>query len=156
METWIKKQHFGKFPIDFEELEYVIGELVEEIIDTGKIDYQKPVQLTFNLKFDKNKNVHIENIGNKFSVKTQKQIAKEENLSDISESSRYVVLTLELPFMKESEVDLNVLENKLIVASRSKNVFRKEFLLMSHVEPKIVKTIFKNGILEVVLKKKSF
>jgi len=155
MESWIKKQHFGKFPIDFEELEYVIGELVEEIIDAEKIDHQKPVQLTFNLKFDKDKNIHIENIGNKFSVKSQKQIVKAENLSDISESPRYVVLTMELPFTNENEFSLTVFENKLVVVSKNQKNFRKEFLLMSNVEPKIVKTIFKNGILEVILKKKS-
>lgn len=152
MEQWIKKQNFSMLPIDFDELEFLLSELVEEVIDPQVIDKGKPLQLTFSVRFNENGDLQIESFGNKY-VPIPKRPFKQENLSDISVEQNDVVLTLAVPGVKEQDLRLKVLQNKLIVFSVVQNNFRKEFLLTSGVEPKIVKSTFKNGILEVTLKK---
>ncbi len=155
METWIKKQNFGELTVDFEELELVLGELLEQLVDAEKVDGEKPVQLTFNLKFEKNGDFFIENIGNKYSLRQKKLPVATEVLADIVEDAQNLVVTAELGGFEETDLNLEVFANKLVVFSKSNHELKKEFLLFSPVETQIVKSVFKNGIIEVVLKKKT-
>ena len=48
MESWIKKQQFGQLPFDFDELEMILAELVEEVLEVEKIDLEKPIEINCN------------------------------------------------------------------------------------------------------------
>ena len=93
MESWIRKQHFGSLPVDFEELEFVLGDLVSEVLNVEDIDLKKPVELTFSLKFDETGGVRIESIGNKF-VSRSREPAQNQNLFSVVEQQNNLVLCL--------------------------------------------------------------
>ena len=78
-----------------------------------------------------------------------------EVLADIVEDAQNLVVTAELGGFEETDLNLEVFANKLVVFSKSNHELKKEFLLFSPVETQIVKSVFKNGIIEVVLKKKT-
>ena len=153
MESWIRKQQFGELPFDFEELELILAELVEESRDVDEIDLEKPIELNFFLKCDEIGCLRIESIGHKFASLNQK-IFPPESLSSVSENYSQVIFTVELPFVKRNELELKIENNRLIILGGKAMQVKKEFYLSPEVEQAISKTTFKNGVLEIVMRKK--
>ncbi|MBI2598177.1 MAG: Hsp20/alpha crystallin family protein [Candidatus Diapherotrites archaeon] len=155
METWVKKQNFSRFPIDFEELEYLLSELIEEVFDLESIDIEKPLELIFSLRFDERGAVQIERFGNRHISRTKETLVA-SSLCDIVEQKNYLILTAELPTLKKNEISLQADKNRLCVFSAKTRNLVKEFFLPNEIEPQVINCIFKNSVLEVVLKKKEF
>lgn len=153
MESWIRKQQFDQFMIDFEELELILSELIEESLDVDEIDLEKPIELNFTLKCDEAGCLQIESIGHKFAPLNQK-IFPPESLSSVSENQSQVIFTVELPSVKRSELDLKIENNRLLIFGGKARQVKKEFFLSPEVEQAISKTTFKNGVLEIVMRKK--
>ncbi len=153
MESWIKKQQFGQLPFDFDELEMILAELVEEVLEVEKIDLEKPIEINFALKCDETGCLRIESIGNKFASISQ-IILPNETLSSVSENQAQVVFTIELPNIKRNELFLQVANGKLLIFAGKAGQIKKEFILSPNIEQAISKSTFKNGILEVALNKK--
>ena len=153
MESWIRKQQFGQYPIDFEELELILAELIEESLDVDEIDLEKPIELNFSLKCDESGYLRIESIGNRFASMNQKFFPA-ESLSSVSENRSQVIFTVELPSVKRSELELKIQNNRLVIFGGKARQVKKEFFLSPEVVPVISKTTFKNGVLEIVMGKK--
>ncbi len=95
-----------------------------------------------------------------------------EPLADIQETDKDIKVTVELPGVKKEDIKVNVEGDVLAIEAASEasseskeggfyrkergySSFRRAFSLPSEVHPDKSKASFKNGILEVVLPKKS-
>jgi len=89
-----------------------------------------------------------------------------EPLTDINETKDEVVVTMELPGASKNDIDLSATQTSLDikakikkavnekgVSSTSTRTFEKYLTLPEEVDPKSIKARYKNGILEVSMKK---
>lgn len=78
-----------------------------------------------------------------------------EPFTDIVEGDRDVAVTIEIPYVEKEDIDFNVTEDTLeIMVNISKRKYHKLLDLPCDVKTKTMKTTFKNGVLDVILKKK--
>ena len=78
-----------------------------------------------------------------------------EPLSDIIEGDEEVSVTVEIPGVEKEDIDLNVTEDSLdIRVNSAKRKYHKLLDLPCDVKPKTTKATYKNGILDVVIKRK--
>ena len=78
-----------------------------------------------------------------------------EPLADIIEGDEEVTVTVEIPGVENKDIDLNVNEDTLeITVSNPRRKYHKLLDLPCDVKPKTMKATYKNGILDVVIKRK--
>jgi len=76
-----------------------------------------------------------------------------EPLVDIFDEEREIVLVAELPGVSEEEICVEVLDDVLSLQTTGQRKYEKEILLPSAVDVKSLGKTFKNGILELRLKR---
>lgn len=77
-----------------------------------------------------------------------------EPLTDIIEHDKYLSITMELPGVEKKEIDLNSHGHELEVSiDNPVRKYYKKLSLPTEVEPKSITANFKNGVLEVQLKR---
>jgi HSP20 family protein len=100
----------------------------------------------------------IEDFGNKQikSPEGQPQISEErEPLTDIIEGDEDVAITLEIPGVEREDIDLNITNDALeIKVDTPQRKYHKRINLPCDVIPKTTSATYKNGILDIVLKRK--
>ena len=100
----------------------------------------------------------IEDFGNRriTSPKGEPTISEErEPLTDIIEGDDDVAVTVELPGVEKNEIDLNITNDSLeIKVDSPQRKYRKKLDLPCDVIPKTTKATYKNGILDVSIKRK--
>jgi len=118
----------------------------------------KPFVHGFKVNFGPDGKPRIEDFGNitKQSPGGQATISDErEPLTDIIEGDDDVAVTLEIPGVEKEEIDLNVRGDLLeIDVDSPKRKYHKTLDLPCDVKPKTTKATYKNGILDVVIKRK--
>jgi len=89
-------------------------------------------------------------------AKGQPSISEErEPITDIIEDDEEISITVEIPGVEKQDIDLNVTENNLeIFVNNPERKYRKVIDLPCDVLPMTSKATYKNGILDVVLKRK--
>ena len=119
---------------------------------------KKPYVHGFKLGFGPDGKPHIEDFGNKpiKSPDGQAKISEErEPLTDIIEGDLDVSVTVELPGVEKTDIDLNVTAETLeITVDTPQRKYHKTVALPCDVKPKTTKATYKNGILDVVIKRK--
>jgi HSP20 family protein len=100
----------------------------------------------------------IEDFGNRH-IKTpngEPQISEErEPLTDIIEGDNDVAVTVELPGVNKEDIDLNVQSESLeIKVNTPQRKYHKRLDLPCDVKPKTTKATYKNGILDIVIKRR--
>lgn len=100
---------------------------------------------------------HIEEFGNVKRFRGKPVITEErEPLVDVIEGSEEVTVVAELPGVEKDKIKIEVSEDKrklLIRASNTDRKYYKEVDLPSEVEPDSARANYKNGVLEVKLRK---
>jgi HSP20 family protein len=100
----------------------------------------------------------IEDFGNRriTSSKGKPTISEErEPLTDIIEGDEDVAVTVELPGVEKNEIDLNITNDSLeIKVDSPQRKYHKKLNLPCDVIPKTTKATYKNGILDVSIKRK--
>jgi len=101
---------------------------------------------------------HIEDFGNR-QIKSptgEPQISDErEPLTDIIEGDEDVAITVELPGVEKNDIDLNITSDNLeIKVDKENRKYHKSMQLPCDVLPKTTKATYKNGILDIVIKRK--
>jgi len=77
-----------------------------------------------------------------------------EPLVDVIEEDKAVVIVAELPGVEKDDISLHAIEDHLTVSVNTPNrKYRKELTLPARVDPKSACASYKNGVLEVRLKK---
>jgi HSP20 family protein len=87
----------------------------------------------------------------------RKTVSSEEHepLNDIIEGNEEVTVTVEIPDVEKENIDLNATENALeITVDNSERKYHKLLNLPCSIKPKTAKATYKNGVLDVVIKRK--
>lgn len=118
----------------------------------------KPVVHGFKIHIGPDGKPRIEDFGNKpiKSPKGEPLISEErEPLTDIIEGDDDVAVTVELPGVEKNDIDVNVTNDALEIKVDNPNrKYHKSLNLPCDVIPKTTKATYKNGILDVVIKRK--
>jgi len=97
----------------------------------------------------------VEEFGNVKRV-GEKPVVKEEidPLVDVFEDEDEVVIVAEIPGASKEDIHVKALENKVIIKARGHDKrYYKEIELPAKVDPRKAKASYKNGVLEVRIKK---
>lgn len=112
----------------------------------------------FNIYFGSDGKPHIEQFGNrpiKNSDGAQSISDEREPLTDIIEGDEEISITIELPGVEKKDIDLNVTANSIeIRVDNPKRKYHRLIDLPCDVIPKTSKASYKNGILDIVIKRK--
>ena len=89
-----------------------------------------------------------------------------EPLTDINETKTEVIVTIEIPGAKKEDIDIHATPSSLEIKAKIRRAvdtsgvhststlrFQKQLTLPEEVDPKSIKAKYKNGILEVAMKK---
>lgn len=98
----------------------------------------------------------IQTFGNiKETKKGPKVVETREPIVDVFDEKDHVLIVVEIPGLSKEDIKLELKGDILILeASDGKRKFAKEILLPSKVDMKTKKVFYKNGLLELKLKKK--
>jgi HSP20 family protein len=154
---------FKSLGIDEEEFEKIFEEvekIMEHILSTPP-DQLEPGRLFthgFSIRMGPDGKPKIETFGNRSTETTKGEptISEErEPLADVIEGKEDVSITVELPGVEKEDIDLRTTENTLEIKVDSKHrKYHKIIDLPSKVIPKTTEATYKNGILDVVIKRK--
>lgn len=99
----------------------------------------------------------IEEFGNIRKVEGRRMISEErEPLVDVFEHEDEITIVAELPGVEKDKIKIEITDDKrklIIRASDTNRKYYKEVELPAEVDPKSAKATYKNGVLEVKLKK---
>jgi len=119
----------------------------------------KPIVRGFKLTIGPDGRPRLEEFGNK-AVETpdgEAIVSDEiEPLTDVIEGDEDVAITMEIPGVEKKDIDLKVTEDRVeIKVNNPKKKYHKLIELPCKVKPKTTKATYKNGILDIVIKRKS-
>ena len=78
-----------------------------------------------------------------------------EPITDVFDEKDHILVVAEIPGIEEGEIKLDVKDDILnISAEKGERKYKKEVLLPSKVETEPISSMYKNGILEIKLKKR--
>ena len=73
---------------------------------------------------------------------------------DVIDNDKTVSITVELPGSSEKDIELNIVENKVIIkVNNEENRFYKEIKLSYKVDAKSAKISYNNGVLDIEFRK---
>ncbi|WP_440059177.1 archaeal heat shock protein Hsp20 [Thermogladius sp. 4427co] len=138
-------REFERYPIDIRELE-----------KRGAKVYG-PYVYGFRITIGPDGRPVVEEFGNVKRVRGRSVITEErEPLVDVFESDDEITVVCEMPGVDKDKINVEVGEDRktlIIRASDTDRKYYKEVKLSSEVDPESAKASYKNGILEVKLKK---
>lgn len=118
----------------------------------------KPVIHGFKIHFGPDGRIRIDDFGNKplRSPDGEPTISEErEPLTDVIEGDEEVSVTVEIPGVEKEDIDLNVNTDSLeIKVDTPQRKYHKIVNLPCDVIPKTTKATYKNGVLDIVIKRK--
>ena len=136
-----------------------IRRMAEEMMKmfTTAPQHGKPFVHGFKIQLGPDGKPKIEDFGNKpiKSPDGEPLISEErEPLTDIIEGDNDVAVTVEIPGVEKQDIDLNVKKDILeIKVDTPQRKYHKKLDLPCDVLPKTTKATYKNGILDVVIKR---
>lgn len=79
-----------------------------------------------------------------------------EPLTEIIEGDKEISITVEIPEVEKKDIDLRTTENNLEIRAESPyQKFHRDVILPCKVKPKTTKATYKNGVLDVIIKRKT-
>jgi HSP20 family protein len=131
-------------------------EMIEDMLRSG-FDPNKRFIHGFSLNIGSDGKPKFQEFGNR-SIKspTGEPILSEERepLTDIIEGDEDVAVTVEIPGVEKEDIDLNITEKKLeIRVNNPKRKYHKIVNIPCNVKPKTTKATYKNGVLDIVIKR---
>lgn len=163
-----QKSPYGFFNEDiYERVLHEMQSMIEDIYFIEKLQKKLRLGLGFNkqLIYDPNTNVlpvwipEIQEI-NSYSLKTgnikSKSFVESERLIDIIEGDEDIAVTVEIPDVEKNDIDLYITEDSLEMTVDSTLLkYRKLLKLPCDVNAKTTRATYRNGVLDVVIKKNS-
>jgi HSP20 family protein len=158
---WRRRKKKGPWFNDvYEELER-LGDLIDETIQKAfeTSSEKTPVHRTrvqgFSLKIGPDGKPRIQELSNRKPRQKKTEISEEpEPLVDLIEDAETLVVLASLPGVKRDAIDLRTTGNRLTISVDTPNLeCHKELRLPAKVDPKSAHASYKNGVLEVKLKK---
>jgi HSP20 family protein len=142
---------------DFDEIEEMMDEMMRRAFETpfrGAKAYG-PYVYGFSMSVGPDGKPVIREFGNVQPSRYGPQIREErEPLVDVMERENEVAIVAELPGVEKNDINLETDENHLkISVDTPERKYHKELTLPTKVDPKSAQASYKNGVLEVRLKK---
>jgi|ADurb_Met_03_Slu_FD_contig_71_23380_length_3179_multi_4_in_0_out_0_1 HSP20 family protein len=145
---------FGSFDKEFEEMRERMDALMEGFM-SGRIDtsMNQPFVYGFSMRVGPDGKPHIQEFGNA-PPEAAGQEGTREPLTDIIEEQERVRIIVELPGVDKEDIQLHVEDRLLdISVDREDRKFSKKLEMPSAVDPDSASASYKNGVLEVTLRK---
>jgi len=146
---------------DFEQMFREMERMMERAFRNVPYDQMQPGRSYvhgFNVHVGPDGKPIIREFGNKplTDEKGTRQISDErEPLTDIIEGAEDVAVTVEIPGVEKEDIDLNVTKDSLeIKVDTPKRKYHRKLELPCSVLPKTTKATYKNGVLDVSIKRK--
>jgi len=161
-ERWWRKRRkkrpwFSDFFVEFDRLEGMTDGIMCKAFETAfeRTKARRPHVYGFSMSVGPNGKPVIRDFGNGQPSRRGTKIRKErEPLVDVIEEDRATVIVAELPGVEKDDINLHAIEDHLTVSVSTHNQkYRKELTLTTRVDPKSAWASYKNGVLEVKLKK---
>jgi len=118
----------------------------------------KPIVHGFKINIGPDGKPIIQDFGNRAtkSPEGESSISEErEPITDIIEGDNDVAVTVEIPGVEKNDIDLNVTKDTLeIKVDTPQRKYHKTLDMPCNVKPKTTKATYKNGILDIVIKRK--
>jgi HSP20 family molecular chaperone IbpA len=149
MSRWQKKEDNSS--IDFDTLEMILGEIVETL-DTANLDFTKPFKIGFTLVLDSEGYVNVK----EFGIVSASQLSdskKDQPLVEMIDFGEELVAAVELNGLSSRDISIKILNNKIIVSSKSSKKFSKSIKFPCPIDKSSIKTEFNNNVLEIRIKK---
>jgi HSP20 family protein len=97
---------------------------------------------------------HVDHFGNIRSTEEGPEVAEaREPLVDVFDEEGEILVVIELPGVSEGEIEIDVQDDILSLETTGEHRYAKELLLPAAVDRTTLKQTYKNGILELRLKK---
>lgn len=163
---------FGFFSGDFNDFIKNIQKMIEDLVQKGNLteDIEKiledlgnnsPFVAGFSFKRGPDEKPYIEQFGDLikqfgFGLANQKEATKDRApIVDIIEEDQTIRIIIEMPGVEKRNIDLHSTETSLKIKANSQNWrYKKDIFLPCPVIPTSAKAVFKNGVLEITLKRK--
>lgn len=145
---------FGDFDEEFEEMRRRIERIMERLM-SGEVPLERePMIYGFSMRIGPDGKPRIQEFGN--TIRRKEEVAKREPLTDIIEEADKVRIIVELPGVEKEDIKLNATEDSLdIEVDNPDRRFEKRIELPCEVDPDSAKATYKNGVLEILLKRAS-
>ncbi|MEM2944005.1 MAG: archaeal heat shock protein Hsp20 [Methanomassiliicoccales archaeon] len=143
---------FGDFDDEFEEMRRRIERIMEKFF-SGDLHFDRePMIYGFSMRIGPDGKPRIQEFGN--TIRQREEAAKREPLTDIIEEADKVRIIVELPGVEKEDIKLNATEDSLeIEVDNPDRKFEKRIDLPCEVDPDSAKATYKNGVLEIHLKR---
>lgn len=148
---------FGDVFEEFDRLEEVMDEMMRQTfrIHSKEGKSHKPYVFGFSMRSGPDGKPVIREFGN-LNRGTSGTLVREESepLVDVMEEKNEVVVVAELPGVDKESIKVSATENRLIISVETpQRKYYKEVELPTRVDPKSTTASYKNGVLQVRLKK---
>jgi HSP20 family protein len=153
---------FGDIDREFERMREFMDRITKRAMrgELGDSE-QGPYVYGFSMRLGPEGKPHIEEFGNtkpprrlEGGENEKVEIAEREPLTDVIECDDSISITLEIPGVNKDEIELRVEEDKVSInVDTSERKYFKEIPLKARVDPKTSKATYKNGVLDIILKK---
>ena len=160
-----KRKPFDFFDIDEDDFERIFEEarrMIEDMFRSGfpskSFEPGKPIIHGFKINIGPDGKPRITEFGNR-AVKTQDGLPvisdEREPLTEIIEGDEEITVTAEIPGVNKEDIDLRVTNRNLeIKVDTSQRKYHKKLDLPCDVIPNTTKATYKNGVLDVIMKRK--
>jgi HSP20 family protein len=156
---------FDDFFTDFSRVEEMMNDLMKDMFSgKGRMEPGKPYVYGFSMKTGPDGKPKISEFGNvkagEISSGKKKGIGPvvsdaREPLVDVSEREKEIIVIAELPGVSKEDIDLEISGSVLTIrVDTAKKKYYKEVELPAEVKDDATNASYKNGILEVKLKRK--
>jgi HSP20 family protein len=153
--------HIG-FNEEFEKMFKMMEEMMKQMIHNIDFNNIEP-GITFiygdEIYIDSNRNPNFQEFRNyprELSDEKQPIQEKTEPLIDIIKRNKDISITVEIPNVEKKDIDLRTTENNLeIKVDKPDQQFHRNVVLPCKVKPKTTKATYKNGVLDVIIKRKN-
>ena len=142
---------------EFDRLEEMMDDMMQQAfkMSSGRKGFYRPYVYGFSMSLGPDGKPVIREFGNVQKSRFGPKVREErEPLVDVMEEDEDVVVVAELPGVEREDIDLHITYDELVISvDTTKRRFHKELRLPARVDPNSAKASYKNGVLEIRLKK---
>ena len=152
-----KRPWFSDFFDEFDGLEKMIDEIMKKAFGNAseRPEMHRPYVYGFSVSVGPDEKPVVREFGNLQPSQRGPKIRKErEPLIDVIEEDKAIVIVAELPGVEKDAINLHVIDDYLAFSVDTPNrKYHKGLTLPARVDPKSAGATYKNGVLEVKLKR---
>ncbi len=147
---------FGDIDEEFERMIERMNRIFEEAMRFApeKIEPGKPIVYGFSMRIGPDGKPHIQEFGNTPGA-IRSHVDERKPIVDVFETDDEIQVIAEMPGVEREDIELNATETSLEINAKGETRQYSEVIdLPAEVDPDSAKATYKNGVLEVILKKK--